>query len=71
MERKEGSEVISDGRLPLNRLDLRLSTWRETSLPRVFGGMIPINPAAGTLRADTCDRSAVHITPCHEHSEMF
>lgn len=71
MERKEGSEVISDGRLPLNRLDLRLSTWRVTSLPRVFGGITPISPAAGTLRADILDRSAAHVTPCHEHSEIF
>lgn len=71
MECKEGSEVISDGRLPLKRLDLRLNTSRETSLPSVFGGIAPINPAAGTLRADIRDRSAEHVTPCHEHNEIF
>uniref|UniRef100_A0A0A9F452 Uncharacterized protein n=1 Tax=Arundo donax TaxID=35708 RepID=A0A0A9F452_ARUDO len=55
MECKEGSEVTSDGRLPVNRLDRKLNTWRESSLPRVFEGIAPMKPAAGTLNSKMCN----------------
>lgn len=61
---------MSDGRLPLSRLDRRLRILRESSFPSVLAGIGPKSPTPGSLRAITCVWFKSHFTPIQEQTGM-
>jgi hypothetical protein len=61
-----GREVISDGRLPLRRLDLRLRAFRASSLPRVFDGIEPMSPTPGSRTEITRVPFGLQMMPTQE-----
>lgn len=63
---REGRERISDGRLPLRKLDRRLRIVSSSSFPRVLAGMGPYNPTPGSRRAITRVPFGSHDTPPQE-----
>lgn len=58
--------MISEGRSPLKRLDLRLRILRAPNLPRVLDGIRPKNPTPGSLRASTLELSCVQVMPTQD-----
>lgn len=63
---REGRDKISEGRVPSRRLERRLRTLKAFNFPRVFEGMGPRSPAAGSRRENTRDPSEKQVTPGQE-----
>lgn len=62
----EGMERMSEGRFPLRPLEWRLRILRESSFPRLFSGIEPLNPAPGRWISMTLVPFWLQVTPAQD-----